>query len=147
MMTNVNAKAMENIDFDAFKKEITGNFLSKKEVSDKNRGVYQLLQQLKQVSDNANHEEISEIFKIKNTKRLNIYPILLISDTNYNVFGTNHFINVQCSTDFDEIRNKFQTIKPVLVLNVNSLITYFSYLKANKNSFTDLIKSYFKEIG
>lgn len=146
-MTNVNAKAMENIDFDAFKKEITSNFLSKKEVIGKNRGVYQILHQLKQVSDNANHKEISEIFKIKNTKKLNIYPILLTSDTNYNVFGTNHFINVQCSADFDEIRNKFQTIKPVLVLNVNTLITYFSYLKANKNSFTDLIKSYFKEIG
>lgn len=145
-MTNVNAKAMENIDFDAFKKEITDNFLSKKEVSGKNRGVYQILHQLKQVSDKANHEEISEIFKIKNTKRLNIYPILLTSDTNYNVFGTNHLINVQCSADFDEIRNKFQTIKPVLVLNVNTLIMYFSYLKANKSSFTDLIKSYFKEV-
>ncbi len=145
-MTNVNAKTMENIDFESFKKEIEDNFLSKKEVTGKNRGVYQILHQLKQISDYANHEEISDIFKIKNTKRLNIYPILLTSDTNYNVFGTNDFVNEKCSADFDNIREKYQTVKPVLVLNVNTLIMYFSYLKANKNSFTDLIKSYFKEV-
>lgn len=145
-MTNVNAKAMENIDFDAFRKEIEDNFLSKKEASGKNKGVYQILHQLKQISDNANHDELSDILKIKNIKRLNIYPILLTSDTNYNVFGTNAFVNEKCSADFAEIREKYQTVKPVLVLNVNTLIKYFGYFKRNKNNFTDLIKGYFKEI-
>lgn len=145
-MTSVNAKAMENIDFDAFKKEIEDNFLSKKEVSGKNKGVYQILHQLKQISDDTNQDEVSGIFKIKTAKKLNIYPILLTSDTNYNVFGTNLFINEKCSVDFDEVRKKFQTVKPVLVLNVNTLIKYFGYFKTNKDSLTDLIKGYFKEI-
>jgi len=145
-MTSVNAKAMENIDFDAFKKEIEDNFLSKKEVSGKNKGVYQILHQLKQISDDTNQDEMSGIFKIKTAKKLNIYPILLTSDTNYNVFGTNLFINEKCSVDFDEVRKKFQTVKPVLVLNVNTLIKYFGYFKTNKDSLTDLIKGYFKEI-
>lgn len=145
-MTNVHVKAMENIDFDAFRKEIEDNFLSKKEASGKNKGVYQILHQLKQISDNANHDEVSDIFKIKKIKSLNIYPILLTSDTNYNVFGTNAFVNEKCSADFDEIREKYQTVKPVLVLNVNTLIKYFGYLNRDKNNFTNLIKSYFKEI-
>ncbi|KKX46970.1 hypothetical protein L950_0229030 [Sphingobacterium sp. IITKGP-BTPF85] len=89
---------------------------------------------------------MSGIFKIKTAKKLNIYPILLTSDTNYNVFGTNLFINEKCSVDFDDVRKKFQTVKPVLVLNVNTLIKYFGYFKTNKDSLTDLIKGYFKEI-
>ncbi|KKX46969.1 hypothetical protein [Sphingobacterium sp. IITKGP-BTPF85] len=36
-MTNVNAKDIENIDFDAFKKKIEDNFISKKEASGKIR--------------------------------------------------------------------------------------------------------------
>src|SRR5690606_17070271 len=60
-MTNVHVKAMENIDFDAFRKEIEDNFLSKKEASGKNKGVYQILHQLKQISDNANQDRKSVV--------------------------------------------------------------------------------------
>jgi hypothetical protein len=145
-MTDVNAKTLENIDFESFKEKIEDNLLRKKEIDGKNKGSYQILHQLDQICDGKNYNEISDILKIKNIKRLNVYPILLTSDTNYNVFGTNAFVNEKCSVDFAEIREKYQTVKPVLILNVNTLIEYFDYFKRSKTHFTDLIKSYFREI-
>lgn len=146
-MTDVNVKALENIDFESFKEKIEENLLSKKEIVGKNKGAYQILQQLDQLYDDKNYDEISGILKIKNVKRLNIYPILLTSDTNYNILGTNAFVNEKCSTDFTEIKERFQSVNPVLILNVNTLIEYYDYFKRSKTNFTDLVKSYFKEIG
>lgn len=145
-MTDVNAKTLEDINFEQFKKEIEENFISKKETNGKNKGVYQILHQLKQICAHENRNEISDILKIKNTKRLNIYPILLTSDTNYNIYGTNKYVNDECLLDFMAIKREFQTIRPVLILNVNTLIKYFGYFKHSQTGFTDLVKSYFKEI-
>ncbi|THF53149.1 hypothetical protein E6C50_02795 [Flavobacterium supellecticarium] len=145
-MTEINAKTLEEVNFESFKQKIEDNFLSKKEIKGKNKGVYQILHQLHQICDNQNHNEVSNILKIKSTKKLNIYPILLTSDTNYNIFGTNAFVNEKCFADFAEFKGQYQTVKPVLILNVNTLIEYFGYFSRNKDNFTNLIKAYFKEI-
>lgn len=146
-MTDINVKALENVDFENFVEKIEENLLSKKEKVGKNKGAYQILQQLEQLCDSKNYSEISDMLKIKNVKRLNIYPILLTSDTNYNIFGTNAFVNEKCTFDFTGIREKFQSVNPILILNVNTLIEYYDYFKRSKTNFTDLVKGYFKEIG
>lgn len=146
-MTDVHARSIEDIDFNAFKDKLEVDFLSKKGVRGKNKGVYQILNQLEQIADKGNQKEVSSIFKIKNIKRLNVYPVLLVSDTNYNSFGTNLYLNEKCSDDLEAMIKEYQTVKPVLILNANTLIKYYYYFKRDKNNFTELIKDYFKEIS
>lgn len=146
-MTNIHISSLEDVDFDGFKETVEKNLLSKKEIAGKNKGAYQILQQLIKLFDSKNYNEITGILKIKNIKKLNIYPILLMSDTNYNILSTNTFVNERCSSDFIDIKDNFQSVKPILILNVNTLIEYYSYFKRSKTNFTDLVTGYFKEIS
>ncbi|WP_430613147.1 hypothetical protein [Flavobacterium sp. JP2137] len=146
-MTSIHPNTLEDFNFETYKLEIEKNLLSQKEKQGKNKGVYQLLNQIKQLKDTKNQIEVTEILDIKNIKRLNIYPILLTDDVNYNILGTNEFINEQCSDEFTLLKKDFQSIKPVLILNVSTLIEFQGYFSSDKNCFTQLIKEYFKEIS
>ncbi|MNJ92219.1 hypothetical protein D3C87_98850 [compost metagenome] len=146
-MTEVHAKTMEDMNFEYFKKQIEDNFLKKKGADKRNKGAYQILHQLKQISKNENEEKIKKILKIKNVKNLNIYPILITSDVNYNISGVNSYINDACFEDFELVKKEFQSIKPILVLNINTLLNYFGYFKRKNTNLTNLITSYFKTIG
>lgn len=146
-MTSIHPKTLEDFDFNQFKNGIKRNFLSKKDKEGKDKGVYQIAKQIEQIRDPKNKSEITQILDIKNTKRLNIFPILLTDDVNYNILGTNKFINEQSSEIFSDYQKDFQSIKPVLILNVSTLIEFQGHFSSEKNCFTKLVKGYFQEIS
>ncbi|WP_413514117.1 hypothetical protein [Myroides odoratus] len=146
-MTSINPKTLEDFNFDKYRNDLIANFLSRKELQGKSKGVYQIVNQIKQLKDPSNQKEITDILNIKEVKRLNIYPIILTDDVNYNILGTNNFINEQSVNAFSEFKNDFQSIKPVLILNISTLIEFYGHFSSSKACFTDLVKSYFKEIG
>lgn len=145
-MSDINARTIENLDFEKFKKTIDDNLLSKKDKDKKNRGAYQIINQIKQLIEPNNTVELKEIFKIKNTKNLNIYPILITSDTNYSLLGTNKYVIGKTMDEINEVGKHFNSINPIIIVNINVLIEYFPYLCQDKFNFTELIKGYLKEI-
>ncbi len=146
-MTDVNARVVENLDFEAFKKSIDDNLLSTKENQKKNKGALQIIRQIKQLVEPTNAQEIQDLFKIKKIKNLNIYPILLVSDTNYSLSGTNKYVNDNVRTELNNLAAYFKSIRPVVIININIFIEYFPYLQQSKSNLTDLIKGYFTELN
>lgn len=145
-MLDINARVIEHLDFDGFKKNIDDNLLASKN-GKRNKGAYQIIQQLKQLVDVKNEDELNSLFKIKKVKNLNIYPILLTSDTNYSLVGTNKYLTESTNREINNLSVYFKSIRPIIIVNINVLIEYFPYLQQDKNNFTNLIKGYFNEIN
>mgnify|MGYP000865790774 CR=1 FL=1 len=146
-MTDIHARVIEYMDFDGFKKSIDDNLLSIKGKGKKNKGAFQIIHQIKQFADPANFPEIKELFKVKKIKNLNIYPILLTSDTNYSMYGTNRYIINQTNNDINFLAGSFKSVRPITIININVFIEYFPYLQQTKSNLTDLIKGYFNELS
>ena len=145
-MNDLHATTIEELDYAKFKKGIDENFLSVSSKTKKNKGVFQIFRQIDQLLDPKNQSEILCDLGVKKVKTLNIYPVLLVSDTNYNILGTNKYINEEIEQKIRDYEGRFQSVKPVLVLNINTLIYYYSYFKNDRNAFTDTIKSYFEYV-
>ncbi|WP_286734921.1 MULTISPECIES: hypothetical protein [Sphingobacterium] len=146
-MLDINARVVEHLDFDAFKNNIDDNLLSNKANGKKNKGAFQIIDQIRQLADPANASELHEIFNVKKVKNLNIYPILLVSDTNYSISGTNKYITSQSNREIYNLALNFKSIRPIIIININVFLEYFPYFKQNKSNFTDLIKGYFAELN
>ena len=145
-MLDINARVIEFLDFDAFKKGIDDNLLSNKGNGKKNKGAFQIIHQIKQLADPVNAPEIRDMFKIKRIKNLNIFPILLVSDTNYSVRGTNKYLIEQTNIEINSLAGYFKSLRPIIIININVFLEYFPYLQQNKSNLTDLIKGYFSEL-
>lgn len=143
-MTDLHAKSIENLDFEAFKNFIEQNFLSEKLSGGKNKGISQILVQMGHLlEDNA---LLCSLLGAKVPTRLNIYPIIVYSDGNLDTSGVNFYVSQQFELRVASLKNNFQSVKPLLMMNVNTLVEYFSLFKNGPHALTGLISNYFKSI-
>ena len=60
---------------------------------------------------------------------------------------TNKYIISKTEDRIANYKDKFKSVKPIVIVNINVLIEYFPYLIKNKFHFTDLIKDYIDKIS
>lgn len=145
-MAQINAKTIEDLDFDQFKQEVKRNLCSVNTTGAKRKGAYQLTKQIERLTLIDDSSEIAQKLKIKKVKRLNVFPIILTSEENYNILGTNNFLNNEIEHEINRVKVNFQNVYPILILNISTLINYYGYFKKSKRNFTNLAKEYHKEI-
>ncbi|WP_222538248.1 hypothetical protein [Pedobacter polysacchareus] len=143
-MTDFNIKNVEALDFEAFKDFIDRNFLTTKSLSGKNKGSTQIVKQMGHLL----REDSPLVGKlgVKSAKRLNIYPVLIYSDNNLDMAGVNLYVNERFEQHVNGVKGGFQSVKPVLMMNVNVLVEYFCLFKSDTAVLTGLIGDYFKSI-
>ncbi|SFA56522.1 hypothetical protein SAMN04488511_11624 [Pedobacter suwonensis] len=146
-MADLHANAIEKMDFAAFIDFIDNSFLSTKEVNGKNKGVSQVIKQVQHLAET--NSELREMLDIKSADCMNIYPIIIYSDTNLDIGGVNRYVNTTFQNRIHELGLKahFQSVKPLLMMNVNTLIECFALLKKSPLTLTDWINSYFKSVS
>lgn len=143
-MTDLHPKTIETMDFEAFKTFIDQNFFTSKESGGKNKGVSQIIRQMENLQKVVS--ELRGLLKVKHTHQLNIYPIIIYSDINLDISGVNSYMNEQFETRITDLRKSFQSVRPVLMMNINTLLEYFYLLKSDSSNLTSWINDYFKSI-
>jgi hypothetical protein len=90
-MTDLHGRTIEAMDFDAFKKFIDDNFLSSKIKDGKNKGTYQIRSQMARLLEEDS--TLCKLLEVRGSSRLNIYPVVVYSDSNLDLAGVNEYVN------------------------------------------------------
>lgn len=145
-MVDVHAKTIEEMDFERFKTFINENFLTEKTApGEKNKGIYQIRKQLENLA--IPESELRQTLGLGPANRLNVYPVIIYSDANLDLSGVNEYVNDHAANILQDFGKDFQTIRPVLMMNVNVLVEYFVLFKSNPATLAGLITGYFKSIS
>ncbi|KQS32906.1 hypothetical protein [Dyadobacter sp. Leaf189] len=139
--TKIHAKTLEDMDFVAFQSVIDENLLSAKGTDSKNKGVPQLVVQINNLIEDGS--ELTKKLKIKPNTQLRIFPMIIYSESVFDVSGVNYYVNQKSSSMLSGIDTKKHIVKPVTLLNVNILIDYFALFKKSPSQLTNLISDYF----
>jgi hypothetical protein len=134
-------KTLEDMDFKAFCRAIDQNFLASKCDGSKDKGLSQILRQIDNLI--AEPSQIKQLLNIDSKKRLEIYPIIIYADSNFDISGVNSYVNERIESSISERRPGARSIMPVTLINVNVLIKYFSHLKQKPGQLPDHISGYF----
>lgn len=141
-MVDVNVRTIEQMDYQKFKAHLDDNFLSEKGKFSKNKGVAQLVRQIYHLSESGS--ELKTVLGVKSSKQLNVYPIIICSDSNMNLAGVNNYLEFAFDEKIYEYRKYFQSIKPVMIVHIDFLVEYFGVLKKKPSLFAELINGYIK---
>ncbi|QPH38636.1 hypothetical protein [Pedobacter endophyticus] len=141
-MTDVHAKTIEQMDYKKFKIFLDENFLSEKSNGKKDKGAAQIIRQIDNLTEPAS--ELLKMVGIKSLKKINIYPVIICSDSNVDISGAQQYVNAIFNEKLQNRRESFQSIKPLMLLHVDFLIKYFGPLKNNSALLSELLNGYFK---
>ncbi|WP_159477582.1 hypothetical protein [Dyadobacter sp. 3J3] len=135
------ANTLEQMDFKNFVSTIDQNFLASKAGNSKNKGFLQILKQIDfLVSEDP---DLRQQLEIRSTAKMNIYPVILYSDPNFDISGVNEYVNKNFEAAINDKRHLVQSIRPITLINVNTFVKYFAHLKQKPSRLTDLIADYF----
>lgn len=138
--TSVHAKTLEEMNFESFKSIIDENFLSEKSAITKSKGVSQILRQVEHL--NAQPSELRGRLGLKDKDRLDIYPVIIYEDANFDISGVNEYVNRHIATNMTKHLDSTQKVRPVTMINVSVLIDYFAKLRATSSQLTEWICDY-----
>jgi hypothetical protein len=141
-MTGVHGKTLESLDYKEFRKFLDDNFLSSKQEKGKAKGIHQLLGQVDHFCDQD--AELLGKLGVSSTKNLNIYPVLICSDSSMNFLGVNYYLNETFMPLLEDRRKSFQSIRPLTVLHVDMLLEYFAMWKEDGRCLAKHIQAYHK---
>ena len=136
----VHGKILEQMDFQAFCAVIEQNFLTSKQPGVKGKGLWQIATQIGNLTCEDSY--LRRNLHIENVRKVSVYPIIIYGDPNFDISGVNCHVNEHFGSFIDESEKLLKSVKPVTLVNVNSLIKYFAFLKEKPNRLCNLIEEY-----
>ena len=133
---------MESTDFESIEKYLTETFIQSGK--GKRKGIKQLTAY---INDYRKGRYEKEGFPYN--KRLNIYPLIVVTDYKYHFNGLNHFLAVK----FDEMVKQDaallpirQRIRPLTIIGLDSLFNLQFKFQSRQIKFADSIDNYHKHV-
>lgn len=144
-MVDVHPNVMEKRDFPAFKDFLDKNFLASKSAGNqKNKGIVQIVRQINHLAEDTS--DIRNRLNLKSARSLNIYPVIIYADANLDMGGVNEYISEVFDPMITPLKQQFQSIKPLLMMNGSTFLTYFDLLRQDSNNLSTWINDYFKSV-
>lgn len=112
----------------------------------KPKAILQLIRNIKRL---LNNEDFIIIDKEIKNKTLNIYPILVLHDNLYNVFGMNKLINFWFYNELKKLKNKgyeIKKVRPLTIIDIDTIIYLQEALRMRKCCFDKFIDKYQKNL-
>lgn len=137
---------LEDIDVDAFRKFVNDEFCNQKiSPKQKNKGVYQLA---KQIKDLAMTDKLDCLIKDKSKKkRLSLFPVLIYTDDVMDMSGINSYINEFFIKEIEPEKDIFKKIQPVVAINLSFFLRYYAELRQNSKLLFELIAGYNNKVA
>jgi hypothetical protein len=82
-------------------------------------------------------------------RNIQIYPVLVLHDSSFNAPGLNQVINDWFSVELHKLNDQginTERVKPITVINLDTLILYGEYIRRKKESLNDLIVTYHRSM-
>jgi hypothetical protein len=137
----VNAEIKQSFDFRIVEAEFKKKFyLDNKDGKLDAKAVLQLITNVEKVLTLQN-----EYDKNYNSKNVRIYPLLILHDASFNTPGLNYVINHWFKFELNKLHEKginISKVKPITIINIDTLILYADFLNSRKKTLNDLIDSY-----
>jgi hypothetical protein len=135
----INAKIKEESKFEDLEKEFKKKFLND---GKKPKGIKQILNDIIALSE-GKYTFDSEL----NIRAIQVYPIIVVQDIMFDCPGFNHLLNSWFVTELDLLRSsgmKIPVIKPLVILNIDTLILMSDLLKNDRICLEDILNRYYK---
>lgn len=115
-----------------------------KKGTEKDVGIVQLLNSIKLIcDDHYRHVGIDDF----DTQQLMIYPIIVHTETSLEADGVNYYLNQRLLHHIQLTSLPQRRIKPLVMINLNTLIFYQDYFASHKLNLAGCIKSYLSHIS
>ncbi|MFT4155485.1 hypothetical protein [Parafilimonas sp.] len=135
----INASIKENPLFEKLEIELKKKFLIE---NGKGVGINQIIKNIEKVLG-----QINVFDKAYNPNHVIIYPILVVHDIVYDCPGLNQLFNLWFQSELNLLEQKnlyIKNVKPLVVLNIDTLIRSAEILRSGNMKFSDLIEEYYK---
>lgn len=139
----INAEIKQSSNFELieaeFKKKL---FFEKKDSKIEDKAVLQIVNNIRLILSKKNSFDTG--YKEKNIK---IYPLLILQDSSFNSPGFNFLINYWFEIELKILKDEgldISRIRPLTVINIDTLILYSDFLKLKKVTLNELIEAYIK---
>lgn len=138
----------QNFDYQVIDADLKQKFYRKEKDGKKtNIGVTQLVDRIRLLLDENKKVRYDKIDDLKN---LEIYPILLCTERSLSVPGMNHLFNEwfeQALGEENELSEKHYQIKPLTIMDIDTLINFSKMFKNNKLFMERSIRAYHQFIN
>ncbi len=139
----INAEIKSSYDFDQYEIEFKKKlYFEKKSDKTEKKAVLQLI------------NSIENVLKLKNTfdqnykiKSINIYPILILNDHQFNLAGLNVIINSWFQTELVSLKEKglpVDKIRPLVIIDIDTFILYQDLFRDNILKLNEIIDEFIK---
>ena len=139
----INADIKQSFNFKILEEELKKKFYQEtKGEKIKPKAVLQLAKNVEKILTNQN--AFDKFYRAKNLK---IYPILVVHDSSFNCPGLNSVINEWFEYELKKLGLKnidTSKVRPITIVNIDTLILYADYLNIKKERLEDLIEAYIK---
>ncbi|MGC4058199.1 MAG: hypothetical protein QM743_08790 [Chitinophagaceae bacterium] len=133
------SSATDSFSFEKIKKAIDEKYNSPK------KGIGQIIKQIKSLKQNPYEKEPP----YKKVSSLKIYPIIVYTDSNFNMLGVNRYLSqqFQLQQEVDNLSSGFKKIFPLTLINLNFLIENMVVLRDGNNDFFKLVEDYHQYVA
>src|SRR5690606_38611010 len=115
------APVKESCDFEQYEKEFKKSlYYKEKDGKITKKAVLQLIENVRRILDKTNDFDANY-----DLSRINIYPILITHDNQYDVVGFNNLLNHWFQTELSKLvaeGYRIRSVRPLTVVNIDSLI-------------------------
>ncbi|MCW3110810.1 MAG: hypothetical protein JWQ09_5316 [Segetibacter sp.] len=137
--TSIHFRILEEVKVEEFKQYIINNFIQQKGEGSKNKGVYQLVKAIEQLS-------LGKLFPsstlLKKLKQCKVYPIIVYTEPVLDTHGVNSFCNEHFQQAIAGWKQNFNHVYPLTLINLDFFISYYPKLKNKLSLLPTLIKQY-----
>jgi hypothetical protein len=134
---------LEEVKVEEFKRYIINNFIQQKGEGSKNKGVYQLVNAIEQLSR-------SNLFPsgvtLKKLKQCKVYPMIIYTEPVLDTHGVNSFCNDHFQQAIAGLKQNFNHVYPLTMINLDFFISYYHRLKNKPSLLSKLIKEYHERV-
>jgi len=138
----IKAEVKENPLFDELEAELKKKFLE--EENGRGVGIKQIVKNIERVLSLQNKFDVN--YKPNNAI---IYPVLIVHDIVYDCPGLNHLFNKWFFKEIDLLKEKglkIKNIRPLIILNIDTLIRSAEVLRIGKLSLSEFLEMYYQNL-
>ena len=141
--TSIHFSVLEEVKVEEFKRYIVNNFIQQKGEGSKNKEIYQLVNAIEQLSrSNLFPSEVA----FKKLKQCKVYPVIIYTEAVLDTHAANSFCNDHFQQAIDGLKQNFNHVYPLTMINLDFFISYYHHLKNKLPLLSKLVKEYHERV-
>ncbi|NOT50083.1 MAG: hypothetical protein HOP10_02255 [Chitinophagaceae bacterium] len=138
----LNIEALENCDAIRVKDFLDVQFAGKKQGKERNKGIYQLIESIRQLAES---NKLDSLLKSPDNKeKCTLYPTLIYTDHVFDITWINGYLNNIFEEEIKPYKKYFKKIYPLTMINQSILIDKYDLLKDDPKLLKSWIEQYWK---